>query len=96
MAVSVATDKLESLHNNFNNDLALGVPSADMTAGDHGPSTVTIVPPSNSNQGTYSYNVAWTVTFVNGNERDVSVTVSPSKSNIKFNRVITLASHFAP
>ena len=95
MAVSVAGNRVETLRNEFNNDLRTGISSADMTAGNHGPVTVTLAPPSNSNQGTFSYNVSWTVA-VNGFEKEVTVVVTPGSSNVKLNRNVQLVSHFAP
>ncbi len=95
MAVSVAANQIETLRNAYNNDLRTGIPSADMTAGDHSPVTVTLVPPENSNQGSFSFNVTWSVTF-NGSERDITVIVTPGSSNVKLNRTVQLTSHFAP
>jgi len=95
MAVSVAGNQVETLRNEFNNDLRTGISSADLTPGNHGPVTVALAPPANSNQGTYSYNVSWTVA-VNGFEKEVTVVVTPGSSNVKLNRNVQLVSHFSP
>lgn len=96
MAVSVAEDKLEELKNMYSNDQSTGGTSADLVTGSHGPVTVSILGTSGSNQGTYQYSVSWTVSNPSGKEKDITVTVTAVKTNVKQNRTVQLSTHLAP
>jgi prepilin-type N-terminal cleavage/methylation domain-containing protein len=95
MAVTVASDKLEQLRGAYNGDLLSGVTSSDLTAGGHGPVTVTVSGTPGSSTGDFNYRVSWSVA-VAGKEKTVSITVEPESTHKLENRPVYMSGHLAP
>lgn len=96
MAITVAQGKLEELKGSYNQELETGNPSADLSAGSHGPDTVTLTAPSQSMQANWQFQVSWTVTDSSGNQKTIVLTVSPQFQNPLQTKTITITSHFSP
>lgn len=96
MATSVAVDQMERLKATYNDDLRNSRNSADLTAGNHGPSTVKLAAAPGTNQGDYEFLVSWTVVN-SGNEKKVTLTVEhPKVTDVMHHRSVQLISYMAP
>ncbi|MDA2938735.1 prepilin-type N-terminal cleavage/methylation domain-containing protein [Acidobacteria bacterium AH-259-A15] len=95
MAISIAQEKLEQLRTAYNNDLNTGTSSTDLTAGSHGPETVTLQAPSYSNMADQPFQVSWTVA-VSGQQKTVTATVVPQNQNQMQSTSLSIITVFAP
>ena len=80
MALVVAQEKLEQLQTEFNNELENGTTSSNLTAGSHGPETLTLYSPTGSGSGDRVFQISWTV-VVNAPSKTVTVSVAPDVVN---------------
>ncbi len=80
MALVVAQEKLEQLQTEFNNELENGTISSDLSAGSHGPETLTLYSPSGSGSGDRVFQISWEV-VVSAPSKTVTVSVSPDVAN---------------
>lgn len=94
MVAVVAQDKLETLRAAYNNELETDTGSSALTAGSHGPETMTMAAPTNSSMGDSEFQVSWTVT-VAGTQKIVNVTVEPQVSSELF-MDLSLTTIFVP
>jgi len=80
MGALVAQEKLEALRGEYNRELEAETGSTDLTAGSHGPETMTLEAPVGSSMGDSEFEISWTVT-VDGTRKTVNVTVEPQVSS---------------
>lgn len=95
-AVQVARMKVEALRGQFSDQIESGTESADLTAGQHGPESITLQHPDNTIQSVTQFDVTWTIIDTAGGSKSVAVTVIPPTSDVRLNKTVTLTSHFAP
>ncbi|HEY2931150.1 MAG TPA: prepilin-type N-terminal cleavage/methylation domain-containing protein [Acidobacteriota bacterium] len=96
MATSVALDQMERLKALYNNDLKTSANSGDLSSGNHGPTTVKLVAPANTNQGDYEFLVSWIVVN-SGLEKKITLTVEhPRVTDVVHNRTVQLVNYLAP
>jgi len=76
MAATIAQSKLEELRAVYNNELETETDSSDLTAGSHGPATMTLAAPAYSSMGDSQFQVSWAV-IASGTRKIVSVTIEP-------------------
>ena len=76
----VAQEKLEALRGEYNRELEAETGSTDLTAGSHGPETMTLEAPVGSSMGDSEFEISWTVT-IDGTRKTVNVTVEPQVSS---------------
>lgn len=96
MGTSVALDRLEDLRNRFNNEIATGVASSDLTVGAHPAVRVDVANPTDTMGGTVGFWASWTVTSPAANRKEVTISIVPVNVNTRRNRTITMTSYFAP
>jgi len=80
VAVVVAQECLENLQAEFNNEWENGVVSANLTAGNHGPQTITLPAPAGSGSSDRDFQLTWTVN-VSGSAKTVTASVAPMVAN---------------
>ena len=76
MLVAVAQQQLEQLRTKHSKELESGTASSDLTAGSHGPLTVTLAAPSDSLMADNLFQVTWDVA-ISGQQKTVTVNVVP-------------------
>ncbi len=94
-AGAVAQGKLEELRVTFSRELETGTDSSDLTAGSHGPETVTLSSPMNSNMGDHVFLVSWDVA-ISGGGKTITQTVEPDVENVRQNNSLVITTVFAP
>ena len=94
MGALIAQEKLEALRAEFNRELEAETGSSDLTAGSHGPETMTMEAPTGSSMGDSGFEVSWTVTIA-GPQKTVNVTVEPQVSN-QLTTDLSLTTIFVP
>ena len=95
-AIQVARGKLENLKAAYNQQLATGVPSADLTDGQHGPETVTLEA-DNSVYGQRSLVVGWAVTSPTTTRKDIVISVTPSTATQSLlSKIVTVNTTLSP
>ena len=94
--VQVAEGRIEELRNLYNSEISTATPETDLTAGSHGPETLTIAAVSGTAQGTRSFVVAWDVTALAGGQKQVTVTVREPSTNVLESKTISVLAVFAP
>lgn len=95
-AINLAQAKLEELRTQFGWEIDTGQDSADLTAGSHGPDTVTLDLPDATLQGMRSFRVSWRITDMASGQKAVSVTVVPQTVNPRQTESITVDTIMAP
>ena len=94
MGVLIAQEKLEALRAEYNKDLEAETSSSYLTAGSHGPETMTMAAPTGSRMGDSEFEVSWTVTIA-GPQKTVNVIVEPQVSN-QLTTDLSLTTIFVP
>ena len=94
MGVLIAQEKLEVLRAEYNKELEVETGSSDLTAGSHGPETMTMAAPTGSSMGDSEFEVSWTVTIA-GPQKTVNVIVEPQVSN-QLTTDLSLTTIFVP
>lgn len=94
MSTAIAQEKLETLRAVYNRELETETASDDLTAGSHGPQTMTMEAPTESSMGDSEFQVSWTVTIA-GTRKTVDVTVEPQVAN-ELNSDLHLTTIFVP
>ncbi len=94
MSTAIAQEKLETLRAVYNRELETETASDDLTAGSHGPQTMTMEAPIESSMGDSEFQVSWTVTIA-GTRKTVDVTVEPQVAN-ELNSDLHLTTIFVP
>jgi type IV pilus modification protein PilV len=94
MGVLIAQEKLESLRAEYNRELEAEMGSSNLTAGSHGPETMTMEAPTGSSMGDSEFEVSWTVTIA-GPQKIVNVIVEPQVSN-QLTTDLSLTTIFVP
>ena len=94
MAVVVAQEKFEQLQTEFNNELENGTTSSNLTAGSHGPETLTLQSPAGSGSGDRVFQISWTV-VVNAPSKTVTVSVSPDLVNNFENKTLSMTAVYS-
>jgi Tfp pilus assembly protein PilV len=95
MAVAVAQEKIEELRTAFTRELETRSALADLTDGSHGPQTVTLSSPGNSNMGDKQFRVTWNVD-ISGKQKTVTGTVEPVVENTRQSESLAFTTVFAP
>ena len=95
MLVTVAQQQLEQLRTKYSKELESGTASSDLTAGSHGPQTVTLAAPSDSLMADNLLQVTWDV-VISGQQKTVTVNVVPQSQNVLVNQTLSVASVFVP
>jgi len=101
MAITVATQMVEELKTNFNKELndkiadPFAADHTNLTAGAHGPRSVSLAPPTGSAMGTVTWIVSWDV-VISGNQKTVEVEVAPQISNSVQNETVAITTVFMP
>ena len=95
MALSVAQQKLEQLQTEYTNELENGTAASNLTAGTHGPQTLTLTAPVGSGMGDRAFEVSWAVT-ITGPERTVVVEVVPVAFNDMDSKTLSMTAIFSP
>lgn len=95
--IQVALMKLEDLRGQYNNQIETGTEPADLTAGSHGPETVTLENVGTTIQSLRQFEVSWTVANQTGGAKSITVSVEPpANADVRLNKTISLSSNFAP
>ncbi len=95
MAAAVAQEKIEELRTVFTRELETRSALADLTDGSHGPQTVTLSSPGNSNMGDKQFRVTWNVD-ISGKQKTVTGTVEPVVENTRQSESLAFTAVFAP
>jgi type II secretory pathway component PulJ len=95
MAAAVAQEKIEELRTVFTRELETRSALADLTDGSHGPQTVTLSSPGNSNMGDKQFRVTWNVD-ISGKQKTVTGTVEPVVENTRQSESLAFTTVFAP
>jgi Tfp pilus assembly protein PilV len=95
MAAAVAQEKIEELRTAFTRELETGSALADLTDGSHGPQTVTLSSPGNSNMGDKQFRVTWNVD-ISGKQKTVTGTVEPVVNNARQSETLVFTTVFSP
>lgn len=95
MAAVIAQSKLEELRAVYNNELETETDSNDLTAGSHGPTTVTLAAPAHSSMGDRQFEVSWAV-IASGTRKIVSVTIEPQVPSALNSTNFSLTAIFVP
>ena len=95
MAAAVAQEKIEELRTVFTRELETSSALADLTDGSHGPQTVTLSSPGNSNMGDKQFRVTWNVD-ISGKQKTVTGTVEPVVENTRQSESLAFTAVFAP
>lgn len=95
-AVQVAEGKVEELRNLYNQEVATATAATDLTAGSHGPVTLTFDAPTGTAQGTRSFVVNWEVAALGSGQKQVTVTVREPTTNVLETKTISMLAVFAP
>ncbi len=95
MAGAVIQDKIEELRTTYTRELETQSSSADLTAGSHGPQTVTLSSPEYSNMGSKLFRVTWNVD-ISGNQKTVTGTVEPFVENVRQGGSLAFTTVFSP
>ncbi|MGH9340716.1 MAG: prepilin-type N-terminal cleavage/methylation domain-containing protein [Acidobacteriota bacterium] len=96
VAVNLAQAKLEELRTTYNSDLENETSSQSVTAGSHGPETVTVTSPDYTNQADWQFLVSWEVADSGQSQKSVTVSVNPQNQNQLESKTIAVTSHFSP
>ena len=96
MLSAEAMERLEDLRSQYNYGLKAGAMPSNLSAGNHGPVTITLDGATGSNQGAVSFKISWTVTDGANKEKDLVVTAEAVSHKALENRTIRLTGHFAP
>ena len=95
MSLSVAQQQLEQLQTEFGNELDTGTASPNLTAGTHGPITMTLAAPPGSGSGDRVFEVNWRVAE-NGDTKTVNVVVGPVNIDEFETKTLTMTTVFSP
>ena len=95
MAAAVAQEKIEELRTVFTRELETRSALADLTDGSHGPQTVTLSSPGNSNMGDKQFRVTWNVD-ISGKQKTVTGTVESVVENTRQSESLAFTAVFAP
>ncbi len=95
MAAAVVQEKIEELRTVFTRELETRSASVDLTAGAHGPQTVTLSSPGYSNMGDKQFRVTWNVD-ISGKQKTVTGTVEPVVQNTRQSASLAFTAVFAP
>ena len=95
MAAAVAQEKIEELRTAFTRELETRSALADLTDGSHGPQTVTLSSPGNSNMGDKQFRVTWNVD-ISGKQKTVTGTVEPVVNNARQSETLVFTTVFSP
>jgi len=95
MAAALAQEKIEELRTVFTRELETRSALADLTDGSHGPQTVTLSSPGNSNMGDKQFRVTWNVD-ISGKQKTVTGTVEPVVENTRQSESLAFTAVFAP
>ena len=95
MANAVIQEKIEELRTIYTRELETETSSSDLTNGSHGPETVTLSAPNDSNMGDRMFRVTWNVA-ISGHQKTVTGTVEPVVSNARQNETLAFTTVFTP
>ncbi len=95
MATAVVQGIIEELRTAYTRELETRTASVDLTAGSHGPETVTLTSPSHSNMGDKLFRVSWNVN-ISGKQKTVTGTVEPVVNNTRQSETLAFTTVFSP
>ena len=95
MANAVVQETIEELRTTYTRELETQSSSADLTDGSHGPQTVTLSSPNDSNMGDRLFRVTWNVN-ISGHQKTVTGTVEPVVNNTRQSETLTFTTVFSP
>ncbi len=88
-------EKIEELRTTYTRELETQSSSADLTNGSHGPQTVTLSSPNDSNMGDRLFRVTWNVN-ISGHQKTVTGTVEPVVNNTRQSETLAFTTVFSP
>ncbi len=95
MATALVQEKIEELRTVYTRELETQRSSADLTDGSHGPQTVTLSSPNDSNMGDRLFRVSWNVN-ISGKQKTVTGTVEPVVNNTRQSETLVFTTVFSP
>ena len=95
MANALVQEKVEELRTVYTRELETQSSSADLTDGSHGPQTVTLSSPNDSNMGDRLFRVSWNVN-ISGKQKTVTGTVEPVVNNARQSETLVFTTVFSP
>ena len=95
MAAAVIQEKIEELRTAYTRELETQSSSSDLTDGSHGPQTVTLSSPNDSNMGDKLFRVTWNVNS-SGHQKTVTGTVEPVVNNSRQSETLVFTTVFSP
>jgi Tfp pilus assembly protein PilV len=95
MANAVIQEKIEELRTAYTRELETETSSSDLTDGSHGPETVTLSSPNDSNMGDRLFRVTWNVA-ISGHQKTVTGTVEPVVNNTRQSETLAFTTVFTP
>jgi Tfp pilus assembly protein PilV len=95
MATALVQEKIEELRTVYTRELETQSSSADLTDGSHGPQTVTLSSPNDSNMGDRLFRVSWNVN-ISGKQKTVTGTVEPVVNNARQSETLVFTTVFSP
>jgi len=95
MATAVIQEKIEELRTAYTRELETQSSSSDLTDGSHGPQTVTLSSPNDSNMGDKLFRVTWNVNS-SGHQKTVTGTVEPVVNNSRQSETLVFTTVFSP